>query len=172
MGGSSASESDSYKEPEKPGDHATSVHKGRVAKKRGLSRHFPHKAQSFDCIASLGSAAAGSGVSALVLSKSLSRRNGGLRSSPSSPGLAGAMQVVPDIDVQHVMSSATIHECLLEGLCCPLEAELCSALQSQASLQSPVPPPRRPPATACASDARCEHVRQTSGNKSPVQVAR
>lgn len=50
----------------------SSVRSGRIMKKRGLSRHYPHKAQSFDCISDL---LCGSqfGESSIVLSKSISR---------------------------------------------------------------------------------------------------
>lgn len=50
----------------------SSVRSGRIMKKRGLSRHYPHKAQSFDCISDL-LCSSELGESALVLSKSLSR---------------------------------------------------------------------------------------------------
>eukprot|EP00892_Ulva_mutabilis_P012350 jgi/Ulvmu1/9488/UM052_0058.1 len=59
-----------------------SVRSGRIMKKRGLSRHYPHKAQSFDCISDL-LCASEFGESSLVLSKSLSRF-ASLNSSTSS----------------------------------------------------------------------------------------
>jgi hypothetical protein len=50
-----------------------SVRSGRIAKKRGLSRHYPNKSQSFNCISDIVCLSP-LGDSALVLSKSVSMR--------------------------------------------------------------------------------------------------
>ena len=115
---------------------AASALKGRVAKKKGLSRHYPHKAQSFDCIASLAaSAEAQSG--ALVLSKSLSKRR-----APASGRQASCAASLSAADnrlsaMRRVTSSITIQECPMEESWCSDETELCCAMQLQASLRQP-----------------------------------
>ena len=109
--------------------------RGRVQKKRGLSRHYPHKAQSFDCISSLFLAASCSATpeSSVLLSKSLSARCGSLRrlcSSQSSPSFEQLTAALP-----RVASGATIHECPHEETCSLIEHSLCAALQEQATLE-------------------------------------
>jgi hypothetical protein len=53
---------------------SSGIQTGRISKKRGLSRHYPHKAQSFDCIADLLCGETHFGDSSLVLSKTVSMR--------------------------------------------------------------------------------------------------
>jgi hypothetical protein len=160
MGVSSGSDSEHIKDSS---DQASSVLKGRVQKKRGLSRHYPHKAQSFDCIASLGRAASHNS-SALVLSKSLSRR-GDARRCPGSPGAASSDASA----LRRVTSSGTIHECPTEESCwSSIETELCCALQTQACLQ---PPPQPPPQLGQPAMMCREHSRNSGDSSNGLQLA-
>jgi hypothetical protein len=114
---------------------ATSVQMGRIAKKKGLSRHYPHKAQSFDCIASLA-ASVGAQAGAYVLSKSLSRRrtcSGPARHTCSAAGLA-ITEPAGLATIRRAHSSGTIQECPTEESACSDETELCCALQLQVTL--------------------------------------
>lgn len=113
---------------------ATSVQRGRVAKKKGLSRHYPHKAQSFDCIASLA-ASADAQAGAIVLSKSLSKRRAPARQASIAASLAAVDSRLSAL--RRSTSSVTIQESPLEESWCSDETELCCALQIQATLQQP-----------------------------------
>lgn len=120
-----------YSGRREPGDSV--VQRGRISKKRGLSRHYPYKAQSFDCIADIFRAPS-EDVSSVVLSKSRCGR------SPSLRQLASSLSAASLEKLQHsfrrINSSATIRECPHE-LDAPfesVESELCSALQSHVTL--------------------------------------
>lgn len=124
-----------------PDDLFSSVQRGRISKKRGLSRHYPYKAQSFDCIASLFFA--GGDASSHILSKSTSGRSVSLRQLSSSLSSTSVEQVQGTM--RRVASNATIQECSLEDSWTSLELELCSALQTQANIEQ-----AHPPAEFCA----------------------
>lgn len=120
---------------------ANAVAKGRVAKKQGLSRHYPAKAQSFDCMASLLAACdENTPLPTLVLSKSVSRRAPPVRCMPHVRSLSakGACHVN---SLRRTISSAALACCTsidehpVEDSSCSEESELCSALQAQATLQ-------------------------------------
>jgi hypothetical protein len=129
MGAASCnSDSDSLKDSN---NAVQCILKGRIGKKRGLSRHYPHKAQSFDCIASLF-ANSNNDESSLKLSKSLSMRSGASRQH--SHGSNWAPQDRSPSALRRITSSITIHECPMEEWRCT-ESDLCCALQSQATLQ-------------------------------------
>lgn len=121
-------------------EQATAVLKGRVSKKQGLSRHYPAKAQSFDCMASL-LAACDESTPTLVLSKSHSRRAltmaaTSLARSVSSKSPRSSAALRRTTSSATVSCCTAIHERPEEESSCSEESELCSALQTQATLQS------------------------------------
>lgn len=119
------------------GCNDSSVRSGRILKKRGLSRHYPHKAQSFDCISDL---LCGSefGESSLVLSKSMSRF-ASLTSSTSSVTSRQLRRVCTAADFSE---ESNVSEDSLVGSWVVMEEEiaLCDALEAS-SIHDRKPPP-------------------------------
>lgn len=114
-----------------PADPA--VQRGRISKKRGLSRHYPYKAQSFDCIADFFRSPSDD-VSSVVLAKARCGRSPSLRQLASSLSAASLEKLHHSF--RRVNSSATIRECPqeLDASFESVESELCSALQSHVTL--------------------------------------
>lgn len=105
----------------------SSVRSGRIMKKRGLSRHYPHKAQSFDCISDL---LCGSqfGESSIVLSKSFSR----FASISSSTSSASCRTLRRVCTTAALSEESTVSEDSFAGSWVVMEEEvaLCDALEA------------------------------------------
>jgi hypothetical protein len=120
-----------------------SIRDGKVNKKRGLSRFYPSKAQSFDCIAELLCPLGDSDAvaeSALMLSKTMCRRGSSRALQRMASQLSGGSSHLRRVNTTSFMTDdssgreAKEWQCLEEDLCHAMEA---TSIQSTPAAESP-----------------------------------